>query len=167
LDRGCSLTRTAFIGGVFLRELEPMSRASKYDPELRKRAVRMVFDHEHSVLKLVPLCMRRGAVDRVPVAEALTDVNVPEDDPRNRRAATSTCPVNCLATRPCRSPNATTAHVMDADVIARARQIRLPSSEGAARRHTECHKGAAAEGFMTSRVIFRVFLTSRGVAQPG
>jgi hypothetical protein len=54
-----------------------------------------------------------------------------------------------------------------AAIIARARQIRLPSPEGAARRHTECHKGAAAEGFMPSRVIFRVFLTSRGVAQPG
>src|SRR6266511_2637098 len=27
--------------------MEPMSRASKYSPELRERAVRMVFDHAH------------------------------------------------------------------------------------------------------------------------
>src|ERR671912_2285473 len=27
--------------------MEPMSRASKYSPELRERGVRMVFDHAH------------------------------------------------------------------------------------------------------------------------
>jgi transposase len=30
--------------------MEPMARASKYSPELRERAVRMVFDHTHEYL---------------------------------------------------------------------------------------------------------------------
>ena len=45
IDAATGLNRTEFIGGLFPREMEPMGRPSKYSPEVRERAVRMVFDH--------------------------------------------------------------------------------------------------------------------------
>ena len=41
------MNRTGFIGGLHLREMKPMSRRTKYGPEQRERAVRMVFEHAH------------------------------------------------------------------------------------------------------------------------
>jgi transposase-like protein len=44
------MNRAGAFGGLFPERMEPMGRASKYSPEVRERAVRMVFDHapEHS-----------------------------------------------------------------------------------------------------------------------
>jgi hypothetical protein len=39
------LNRTGFVGGSIQREDGPMGRQSKYSPELRERAVGMVFEH--------------------------------------------------------------------------------------------------------------------------
>ena len=40
------MNRTGFVGGRILREDVPMGRPSKYSPELRERAVRLVLEHQ-------------------------------------------------------------------------------------------------------------------------
>jgi hypothetical protein len=39
------VNRTGFLGGLIREKMEPMGRPSKYAPELRERAVRMVQEH--------------------------------------------------------------------------------------------------------------------------
>ena len=39
------MNRTGIVGGPILERMEPMARPSKYSPEVRERAVRMVREH--------------------------------------------------------------------------------------------------------------------------
>ena len=41
------MNRTGFVEGSFREGMEPMARPSKYSPEVRERAVRLVQEHAH------------------------------------------------------------------------------------------------------------------------